>query len=140
MGCFEKLVKSKFLENISRELVMAREAVKSMSHTNIPLQIVANKKQKKKIYDKYVQELMLIEEIEDTIREGMDPTFVYYMQADDFIYVYSQNKQQVRDAIKYAYNLNGDWPVYVAKHKFGSVTIHAVLLDTRFEFIPFSTN
>ena len=140
MGCFEKLVKSKFLTNISKELDMAREAVKSMSLTHLPPQILPHKKDRKALYDEYVYELMLLEEIEDTILEGMDPKFVYYMQADQFLYVYSQNQQLVKDAIMYAYNLNGDWPIYKARHRFGSVTIHAVLLDTRFEFIPASPN
>jgi len=140
MGCFEKLVKSRFLANISKELDMAREAVKSMSLTHLPPQILPSKKAKKALYDQYVYELMLLEEIEDTILEGMDPKFVYYMQADHFMFVYSQNQQLVKDAIVYAYNLNGDWPIYKARHRFGSVTVHAVLLDTRFEFIPISPN
>lgn len=140
MGCFEKLVKSNFLANISDELSMAREAVKSMSLNSLPPQIFPNKKDRKALYDDYVYEYFLMEEIEDTINEGMDPKFVYFMQVDDFIFVYSHNHQQVVDSIQYAYNLNGDWPIYKARHKFGSVTIHAALLDTRFEFIPTSLN
>lgn len=140
MGCFEKLIKSNFIANISNELSMAREAIQSMDLSDLPPQVLPNKADRRSLYDDYVYDLMLLEEIQDTLDEGMDPKFVYYMHIDEFIFVYSQDHELVKDAIRYAYNLSGDWPIYKARHKFGGLNIHAVLLDTRFNFIPFSPN
>ncbi len=140
MGCFEKLDKSNFLANISKELTMARDAIQHMSLVDAPPQILPNKKDRKALYDDYVYELQLLEEIQDTIEEGMDPKFVYYLHVDTFIFAYSQNLHQIDDVITYAYNLNGDWPVYKARHRFGTKTVYTVLLDTRFNFLPISPN
>jgi hypothetical protein len=141
MGCFEKLVKSKFLANVSSELRLARQAVLSVTNTNLTPTIYGSKKDRKSLYDDYVYYFYLLEEIVDSLEEpDCVKTMIYYIKYDTVMFIYSMDKGQVEDAIRYNYNLNGDIPLYKTKHRLKNKTVYTVLIDTRIRFEPISPN
>ena len=99
MGCFEKLVKSKFLANVSSELRLARQAVLSVTNTNLTPTIYGSKKDRKSLYDDYVYYFYLLEEIVDSLEEpDCVKTMIYYIKYDTVMFIYSMDKGQVEDA------------------------------------------
>jgi hypothetical protein len=139
MGCFEKLVSSKFLANVSQELDLARQTIVKMSQTNFPPQVLASKKKRKMLYNTYIHQYFLLEEMEET-EFNDDPTTIYYLHLDHIILIYSFDVAQIRDAVKYAYNVNGEIPIYKTQHKLQDRTLHTVLFDARMTFQPASIN
>lgn len=142
MRCFEKLVKSRFLANVSKELEMARRTLESASHPLLPDEFVFNKELKKFLYDECMFEFFLLEEMADTINEMTedDKEMIYYIQLQDLVFIYSAKKSQLEDAVRYTHNLNGDLPLYKSKHRIKGITFHTAIIDTRYTFIPPSTN
>lgn len=141
MGCFEKLVKSNFLANVSNELSLARRTLKSMSQTSFPPSILANKGDRKAIYDEIVYQYYLLEEAAESLEEMDDnKTLLFYINIDHIIFVYSRTRGQVDESIRYAYNVNGDFPLYRGRHKIKNQVIHTVMFDTRITFNPVSPN
>lgn len=140
MGCFESLVKSRFLADASSELSLARKAIKSMSQISLPASLYADKKVRKRIYDELVYQFYILEEIAESLKEDPNPFMIFYMQFDDFIFLYSRKKDQIEDAILYNYNVNGDFPYYRGRHKINNMMVHTVMMDTRINFIPASPN
>lgn len=141
MGCFEKLVKSKFLANVSSELKLARQTVLSVTNTNLTPIIYGSKKERKRLYDDYAYYFYFLEEIFDSLNEpDCVKSMIYYIKYDTVAFIYSMDKGQVEDAIRYNYNCNGDIPLYRTKHRINNKTVYTVLLDTRLRFDPVSPN
>lgn len=142
MRCFENLVKSRFLANVSKELEMARRTLESASHPLLPDDFVFNKDLKRFLYDECVFEFFLLEEIADTVEEMTeeDKEMIYYIQLQELVFIYSAKKAQLEDAVRYTFNVNGDLPLYKGKHRIKGITFHTAIIDTRFSFIPPSTN
>jgi hypothetical protein len=140
MGCFDRLVKSHFLANVSAELSMARQTVKLMSHPYLAPMHFFNKKAKRVVYKDVLYYNYLLEDMVATMAgfEGTD--MIFYYQLDDTIFIYSESKKQLNDAIKYTYNTNGDIPFHRARHKIDGRIVHTVLIDTRLKFEPVSPN
>lgn len=141
MGCFERLVKSHFLANVSAELSLARKAVQSLGQISSTPMLFLNERDKKEVYAELTYQLYLIEDMVDTLRETKeDKRTIYYCQTDSYIFVYSRDKKQVQEAIRYSYNLNGDIPLCKARHRVFGKYVYTALIDTRIQFVPFSPN
>lgn len=140
MRCFDRLVKSHFLANVSSELSMARQTVKSMSHPYLAPMHFFNKKAKKEVYDDVLYYNYLLEDMATSMAgfEGTD--MIYYFQLDDIVFIYSESKKQIDEAIGYTYNVNGDIPFHRARHKIAGLIIYTALIDTRLKFEPISPN
>jgi hypothetical protein len=140
MGCFESLVKSRFLADVSSELSLARKAIKSMSQISMPAVLYADRKVRKEIYDDIAYQYYLIEEMAEMLAQDSNPSMIWYLQFDDFIFLYSRKKNQIDEAILYNYNINGDFPYYRGRHVVNKMVVHTVLMDTRISFDPLSPN
>ena len=141
MGCFEKLVKSNFLANVLSELSLARRTLKSMSQTNFPASILANNQDKKALYEEVVYQYYLLEAVAESLEEmGDSKSLLFYINIDHGIFVYSRTKSQIDEAIRYAYNVSGDFPFYRGRHKIKNNIVHTVMFDTRITFNPISPN
>jgi hypothetical protein len=136
MGCFESLVKSHFLANVSIELSLARKTLKNINLTQLP----TSKKERRELYDEYVFQYYLLEEMEDTLKEIEDVDEVYYMQLDHIVYIYTLSYTQFKDMLQYSFDMNGDIPIFKTKHRIKGHTMYAALFDTRINFTPFSVN
>lgn len=140
MGCFESLVKSHFLANVSKELSEARLALQGLSLIQLPTTLPVDKKVRRRIYDEYVYQCYLIEEILESLKELEDPDIVYYIQLDGIIFIYTVDHSQFKDVLKYSYSMNGNIPFYKTKHRVLNKTVYTALYDTRINFTPFSIN
>ena len=54
--------------------------------------------------------------------------------------MYSANQNQVKDAIKYSYNVNGLIPLYKGRHRLDGITMYTAMIDTRIHFTPVAPN
>lgn len=140
MGCFDKLIKSHFLANVLVELSMARQTVKSMSHPYLSTMHLFNKKAKKEVYNDVLYYNYLLEDMATTIVGFEGTGMLFYFQLDNIIFIYSESKKQLDEAVKHTYNINGDIPFHRSRHRINGRTIHTVLIDTRLSFEPISPN
>ena len=144
MGCFERLVKSKFLANISSELSLARTKIQVVDPAQFPSMIHFEKSAKKRIYKDYLYFYFLMEEMSDSviesINENSDPDTLFCIEADHIVFIYSNNLNQVKEAVKYSYNTSGLIPIYRSKHKIKDKVMYTALMDTRILFAPISPN
>ena len=141
MGCFDKLVRSRFLANVSTELELARRTIQSMGQSHFPASLPGSRKVRKKVYDNYLYQYYLLDEINGMVlEEEPQKDMVYYIQLDHIIFVYSRTKKLIDEAVMYSYNVNGDLPFYRGKHRIEGYTFHTVLIDTRLNVIPYSPN
>jgi hypothetical protein len=140
MGCFENLVKSKFLANVSSQLSLARERILTADSAQFPAIHIFNKAEKKLVYDDYVYHYYMIEEIQDSIKENLAKDTLFYIEVDHITFMYSANQSQVKDAIKYSYNVNGLIPLYKGRHRLDGITMYTAMIDTRIHFTPVAPN
>lgn len=141
MRCFEKLVKSKFLANISAELKLARQTMLSTSNSSLIPFLFYSRKERKNLYDDYVYYYYFLEEMQQSVDEPThEKSIIYYVKYENVLFIYSADKSQVDDAIRYSYNVNGDIPLCRSRHKIANKTIHTALMDTRIRFEPVSPN
>jgi len=140
MGCFENLVKSKFLANVSSQLSLARERILTADSAQFPAIHIFNKAEKKLVYDDYVYHYYMIEEILDSIKENLAKDTLFYIEVDHITFMYSANQNQVKDAIKYSYNVNGLIPLYKGRHRLDGITMYTAMIDTRIHFTPVAPN
>lgn len=142
MNCFTQLVNSHFLANVFKELQEAQLIVKQIDHEQLPAQFYANPIKRKEVYEDYLYQFYLREEMRERMSDSMDEDFlmVYFLQIEHTIFIYSRSKRQLEEAAKYAYNLNGDIPLYRGRHRFQNKNIHTALFDTRLSFEPISPN
>lgn len=140
MGCFDKLVKSHFLANVSTELELARRTLQSMSQSAIPADILASKKARKQIYDNYISQYYVFEELSEMLEEDSQKNMIHYLQLDHIVLICSRVKKQVTEAMMHSHNVNGDLPFYRGKHYIQGYVIHTVLIDTRISVTPSSPN
>jgi hypothetical protein len=140
MGCFDKLVKSHFLANVSTELELARRTIQSMSQYAIPADILACKKARKQIYDNYISQYYVFEELSEMLEEDSQKNMIHYLQLDHIVLICSRVKKQVTEAMLHSHNVNGDLPFYRGKHYIQGYVIHTVLIDTRISVTPSSPN
>lgn len=106
------------------------------------MEFVFDKETKKMLYDICLYEYFLLEELSDTVDEMTeeDLGMIYYIQLPEFVFIYSNKKAQVDDAIRYTWNVNGDLPLYRSKHRIKGLNFHTALIDTRLSFTPPSTS
>ena len=140
MGCFEKLVKSKFLANVSSELSLARERIQTADLAQFPAIHCFNKVEKKLVYDDYIYHYYMLEEILDSIKESLAKDTLFYIEVDHITFMYSANQNQVKEAILYSYNVNGLIPLYKGRHRLDGVTMYTAMIDTRIHFTPVAPN
>lgn len=139
MRCFDKL-KSHFLANVSEELSLARQTLKSMSFSRLDPCIIFEKKEKKIMYENTLFENYLLEEIIDTIAEGFDSKSLYYVEVHDISFMYGTDKKLITEAIQYRYNVEGAIPSMKTKHRINGKTVYTLLYDTRLKFEPVNVN
>ena len=142
MRCFEKLVKSHFLANVSKELEMARRTIESMSHPTLPKELNYDSRERRRVYKQFVFDCFLIEEMIDTVNE-MEPgdrEMIFYIQLIDAVFIYSMKKKQVDEAVRYNWNVNGSIPYFRGRHSIKGITIHTALVNTTYTFTPSSVN
>ena len=137
MGCFENLVKSRFLQDVSKELRMARQTLKSNDH---PLVFLFDKKSRKRLFDEFVYTFYLREEIADSLKNWDHSDLIYFITVEDYLFAYSKNKSQIREAALYNYNQTGQFPFYQGKLIVEGTTIHTLLIDKHFNFQAVSPN
>lgn len=140
MGHFNKLTHSKFLANIAQELKLARDVIQSAHYTTYAPQLVGDKALKKQIYHECMLYYNFYDEIEHSFMEGMDVDNVYCIQCDYVVFAYSLNYSQLKETMKYLYNVNGEFPFCRSRHKLDNRMVHTVLYDTRVSFVPISPN
>lgn len=140
MRCFDKLVKSHFLANVSEELSLARQALESMSSTCLDLNLVFNKKEKRIMYENTLSHFQLLEEVADAVLGDFDKTSIYFIEIETLHFMYSFSQSQIKDAIRYRYNVNGEIPFYTGKHKVQNHTVYTIMYDTRIFFDPIAAN
>ena len=140
MGCFEKLVKSHFFANVSAELKLARQTIRSMSQFYFEPALIFNKKEKKAVYKELMYNYYLMEEIVESMDEFDDKDMVFYIQSDHIVFIYSQSQKQLKEAVQYSYNLNGDLPLCRSKHRVNNKLVYTALIDTRLQFEVISPN
>ena len=139
MRCFDKL-KSHFLANVSNELSLARQTIKSMSFSRLDPCIIFEKKEKRMVYEDTLFANYLLEEIIDTIVEGFDPKSLYYVEISDISFMYGLDKKLIAEAVQYRYNLEGAIPSMRTKHRINGKTVYTLLYDTRLKFEPVNAN
>lgn len=141
MGCFESLIKSNFFANALSELQLARTTLKTHDTNVADAYYPACKKIRKRAYDICLFDCYLMEEMLGTYTQQNDtPDMLYYVRIDSLSFVYSRVKNQISDAIRYNYNMNGEIPLYTGRHKINGYTIHTAMFDGGITFLPFSTN
>jgi len=87
------------------------------------------------LFDNY-----LLEEIIDTIAEGMDTKSLYYVEIGNISFMYGQDKKLINEAVQYRYNLEGFIPCMQTKHRVNGITIYTLLYDTRLKFETINSN
>lgn len=137
MGCFESLVKSRFLQNVSHELRMARQTLQSNDR---PLIFFFDRRARKRIFDEFIYALYLREEIAESLKDWDHQDLIFFIDTDDYVFAYTKNKNQIRDAITYNYNQTGQLPFYQGRLLVDGVTIYALLIDKNFSFQAVSPN
>lgn len=140
MGCFERLVKSHFLTNISAELSMARQAVGALHRVRYQPAIIASRSRRRALYAEIVYAYYFLEDMIELLSEDNEKMTIYYCQIDHYIFMYSRNKKQLTESVRYNYNLNGDACIYQARHKIANQLVYTALIDTRMQLIPASVN
>ncbi len=141
MGCFEKLVKSHFLANVSAELRLARQTVKLMSQLSFEPSLIVSRKRKKAIYDDIVEGYGLLMDMRANLDDYVDDAgTIYYYHFDHLVFIYSKNIKQIDEALRYSFNNNGEIPLCRSRHRIDGVTVHTALIDTRILFKPATTN
>lgn len=139
MGCFENLVKSHFLDNVSAELRLARRTIKSVGQPSLQPYLYVNKRAKKELYNHYVYQYYLLEEMQESPLFE-DRKMIYYIEFENLGFIYSRSKIQIDESISYNYNVYGQIPLSRSKHRINGFTVYTALIDTRFSFIPHSPN
>jgi hypothetical protein len=139
MRCFDKL-KSHFLTNVSKELSLARQTIKSMSFSRLDPCIIFEKKEKRMVYEDALFDSYLLEEIIDTIAEGMDTKSLYYVEIGNVSFMYGQDRKLINEAVQYRYNLEGFIPCMRTKHRVNGTTVYTLLYDTRLKFETINSN
>jgi hypothetical protein len=138
--CFQKLVKSHFLANVSAELSLARQTVQKMNEAQPTPTLFLRKKERRAEYADVVRFYSLLEGMADTLASEMDKKSIYYCLVDQYVFVYSKNKSQLREAIMYSHNLNGDVCVYTTRHRVLGHVVYTALINTQMCFTPSSPN
>lgn len=138
MRCFEKLVKSHFLANISQELSLARQALELDSQTSFLRTF--DKKERKHTFDSLVYNLYVREEIQESLIDWGHKDTIFFLTIPNFVFAYSKNKEQIDEALRYHYNQNGEMALYTGYIVVDKVRIYISLIDQRLVFTPISPN
>lgn len=143
MKCFEQLVNSKFLGQVSEELRRAQRVLQRGDVVSLfdPPTIYASKADRRYIYDCYVEDFGLIEELYDK----EDPEYnmkdvIFYIHDEPILFIYSRSKKLITEAIKYSYYVNGDIPLHTTKHTINGKVWFTTMIDTRIPFPASSPN
>lgn len=141
MKCYKQLVQSKFLAKASEELSRARKFVNNEEASLFSTTLTFNKADRKYIYDCYVEEFMLLDEIQNEFDPEEDyKDIVFYLQEDYILYMYSRSRRLIKEAVLYSYNVHGDIPIHKSKHVIHSKVWFTALIDTRMPFLTSSPN
>lgn len=141
MGCYESLVKCKFLSNAADELDLARKTLKFSGQLNHLPMLPASKKLRKSIYSNLYHYYYIEDEIDSSVDEMIEnKRLIYYINVDNIFFVYSMDKSQIHGAVQYALNIDGYVPLHQTKHKFKNRMVYTALFDSRLVFNPISPN
>tara|TARA_R110000868_G_scaffold28036_4_gene105520 strand:+ start:5353 stop:5778 length:426 start_codon:yes stop_codon:yes gene_type:complete len=141
MNCYKQLVQSKFLAKASEELSRARKVVNDEEAPLFDTALIYNKADRKYIYDCYVEDYMLLDEIQNTFDPEEDyKDTIFYLQEDYILFVYSRSRKLIKEAVLYSYNVHGDIPLHKSKHTIHNKVWFTVLIDTRMPFPTSSPN
>ena len=141
MNCYKQLVQSKFLAKASEELSRARKVVNDEEAPLFDTALIYNKTDRKYIYDCYVEDYMLLDEIQNTFDPEEDyKDTIFYLQEDYILFVYSRSRKLIKEAVLYSYNVHGDIPLHKSKHTIHNKVWFTVLIDTRMPFPTSSPN
>jgi hypothetical protein len=135
MKCFKRLVHSKFLAKASEELSRARKVLHDGEAPLFDTTYLYNKSDRKYVYDCYIEDYMLLDEIEN----AFDPTedyknIVFYLEEDYLLFVYSRSRKLIQEAVAYSFNVHGDIPIHKSKHTIHNKVWYTALIDTRMPF------
>lgn len=139
MRCFEKLVQSRFLQNVSRELSMARQTIQGKK-SHAQLTFFFERGLRKRVYDDFVYYFYVREEITNSLKDWNHPDTIFFFEADQYLFAYTKNKSQIKDAINYNYNQTGEMAFYTGKMFINGNTVYTLLIDRDFHFEPISPN
>ena len=141
MKCYKQLVQSKFLAKASEELSRARKVVNDEEAPLFDTTLTYNKADRKYIYDCYVEDYMLLDEIQNMFDPEEDyKDTIFYLQEDYVLFVYSRSRKLIKEAVLYSYNVHGDIPLHKSKHTIHNKVWFTVLIDTRMPFPTSSPN
>ena len=141
MHCYKQLVQSKFLAKASEELSRARKVVNDEEAPLFDTALIYNKADRKYIYDCYVEDYMLLDEIQNTFDPEEDyKDTIFYLQEDYILFVYSRSRKLIKEAVLYSYNVHGDIPLHKSKHTIHNKIWFTVQIDTRMPFPTSSPN
>jgi len=100
-----------------------------------------NKADRKYIYDCYLEDYMLIEELVEQFESGQEyKDVVYYMQESYILFIYSRSRKLIKEAISYSFNVHGDIPIHKSRHIIHGKAWFTALVDTRMPFQVSSPN
>jgi hypothetical protein len=139
MNCFKRLVDSNFLANAKNELVAAQRVLKAAEALPFDATLIFNRDDAKYVYDCYVEDYALLFEVEQSTTE-ISKDVIYYIQEEHVLFIYSRSKKMVDEAVLYSYSVNGDVPLFRAKHIINKHAIHTALIDIRIPFPASSPN
>jgi hypothetical protein len=128
------------MANVSAELSLARKTIKSVSEAQLVPQLHGSIKDRKTLYDEYVYQYYLYEEMVDTDFNPAELDMIYFVTIDDVVFVYSRMKNLIADTVSYNYNVGGILPLHRSKCRIANKTIYTALYDKRLSFDPISPN
>lgn len=141
MKCYKQLVQSKFLAKASEELARARKVLHDGEAPLFDTTLHYNKADRKYVYDCYIQDFMLLEELENQFDPSEDyKDVVFYMQEDYLLFIYSRSRKLLIEAVDYSFNVHGDIPIHKSRHTIHNKTWFTALIDTRMPFQVSSPN
>jgi hypothetical protein len=141
MKCFKQLVQSKFLAQASEELSRARKVADNGEALYFDPSLIYNKADRKYIYDCYVEDYMLLDEIENSFDSEEDyKDVIFYSQEDHLLFIFSRSRKLIKEAILYSFNVHGDIPLHKSKHNIHNKLWFTALIDTRMPFPVSSPN
>jgi len=141
MNCYKQLVQSKFLANASKELARARKVLHDGEAPLFETTLHYNKLDRKYVYDCYVEDYMLLAEIEHQFDPTVDyKDVVFYMEEDYLLFIYSRSRNLLKEAVMYSYTVHGDIPIHKSRHTINGKVWFTALIDTRMPFLVSSPN
>ena len=138
MNCYHNLVRSRFIAAASQQLQQARTAI--VAEVNMVYESGMHKFDKeynKVVYYHISNSYGFFNHMYD---DSIEKDKIYYYTYKQFTFAFSTKKKLIDASILYAYNTNGDIPLFRHKHILKGRTLHTVLFDINFTVPPSSVN